>query len=217
MTSLRLARTVPYRSAPFFCLDDRVPERQPPGDARPAASSSPRSHPRPAARACAWSRAWAAPTRCRQLAPRVRVGVSVYVAAPIWVGGSPHYHRYREQLRAHSSGGGIVNRRSNVARGAEEAGRCRRRGGRRAGLLTEGVRYDGWVKAPPDAACPPAGAVRRVHLHAACPRDAGRCRLGGPRFDALRRGAAAAAGSRAAQPPRASPTRSCSAPARCLS
>jgi hypothetical protein len=86
-------------------------------------------------------------------APRVRVGVSVYVAAPIWVGGSPRHHRYRSTTVRRTDGGGVVQRRnSNVARGQkEEAKAWLVVAAVVAGALafTEGVRYDGWVKLHP--------------------------------------------------------------------
>lgn len=85
-------------------------------------------------------------------APRIRAGVSVYVAAPIWVGGSPRYHRYRD-TRVRSSSGTVVHRSgSNVARGQkEEAKAWLVVAAVVAGALafTEGVRYDGWVKLHP--------------------------------------------------------------------
>jgi hypothetical protein len=86
-------------------------------------------------------------------APRVRAGVSVYVAAPIWVGGSPRYHRYRGSGRGYrGDGGGGFYKRSNVARGQkEEAKAWLIVAGVVAGALalTEGIRYDGWVKVHP--------------------------------------------------------------------
>ncbi|HKE18542.1 MAG TPA: hypothetical protein VKB80_26875 [Kofleriaceae bacterium] len=86
-------------------------------------------------------------------APRVHAGVSVYVAAPIWVDGTPRHHGYHGPSSGyHGDGGGSVVRRSNVARGQkEEAKAWLIVAGIVAGALafTEGVRYDGWVKLHP--------------------------------------------------------------------
>jgi hypothetical protein len=86
-------------------------------------------------------------------APHVHGGVAVYVAAPIWVDGTPRHHGYRGSSRGyHGDGGGGVFRRGNVARGQkEEAKAWLIVAGIVAGALafTEGVRYDGWVKLHP--------------------------------------------------------------------
>jgi hypothetical protein len=84
-------------------------------------------------------------------APTVRTSVSVYVAAPIWIGGTPHHHRHRRGP-ARAGGGGSRFGGSDVARGAKEEGKAwlvvaAVVAGALA--LTEGIRYDGWVKLHP--------------------------------------------------------------------
>src|SRR5262245_4118571 len=86
-----------------------------------------------------------------QPAPHVRAGVSVYVVAPLWVDGTPHHHRYRGGGASHGggvaggSGRGLARAQKEDAKswlviGAIVAG---------ALALTEGIRYDGWVKLHP--------------------------------------------------------------------
>jgi hypothetical protein len=87
-----------------------------------------------------------------QPVPPVRVGVSVYVAAPIWIGGTPRYHRHRAARPGHTSGGRGRFGGRDVAKGAkEEAKAWLVVAAVVAGALalTEGIRYDGWVKLHP--------------------------------------------------------------------
>lgn len=84
-------------------------------------------------------------------APPVRTSVAVYVAAPLWIDGTPHHHRHRT-VRHRSAGGGAVFGGRNVAKGAkEEAKAWLVVAAVVAGALalTEGIRYDGWVKVHP--------------------------------------------------------------------
>jgi hypothetical protein len=86
-----------------------------------------------------------------QPAPRVRGGVSVYVAAPIWIGGTPHHHRHRGPSRVGGSGGGGFGGRNLAGRQKEDAKAWLVVAAVVAGALalTEGIRYDGWVKVDP--------------------------------------------------------------------
>jgi len=150
MSSLRLARTVPYVFALALLVTTGCPSashRVSRGELLELAQQPPENRGENVRVVQSLGGADQPP----EPAPRVRAGVSVYVAAPIWVGGSPRYHRHRAP-RAHSSGGGIVNRRSNVARAQkEEAKVWLVVAAVVAGALafTEGVRYDGWVKLHP--------------------------------------------------------------------
>jgi len=84
-------------------------------------------------------------------APRVRAGVSVYVVAPIWIDGTPHHHRYRSGGTHYKNGGPRFGGR-DLARGQkQEAKAWLVVAAVVAGALalTEGIRYDGWVKLHP--------------------------------------------------------------------
>jgi len=88
-----------------------------------------------------------------QPAPPVRAGVSVYVVAPIWIDGTPHHHRYHDRgpRRVNGGGGGGFGGR-DLARGQkQEAKAWLVVAAVVAGALalTEGIRYDGWVKLNP--------------------------------------------------------------------
>jgi hypothetical protein len=89
-----------------------------------------------------------------QPAPPVRAGVAVYVAAPIWVGGSPRYHRHGTSSVYRRADGSVVRRssRGDVARAKkDEAKAWLIIAAVAAGALalTEGIRYDGWVRLHP--------------------------------------------------------------------
>lgn len=87
-----------------------------------------------------------------QPAPPVRASVSVYVAAPIWVGGTPRYHRYRGGPARGGAVGGSRFGGGGVARAQkEEAKAWLVVAAVVAGALalTEGIRYDGWAKLHP--------------------------------------------------------------------
>jgi hypothetical protein len=86
-----------------------------------------------------------------QPAPPVRASVSVYVAAPIWVGGTPRHHRHTGggAVRGGSPGGGGGRGLANAQKQEAKAWLVVAAVVAGALALTEGIRYDGWTRLHP--------------------------------------------------------------------
>jgi hypothetical protein len=85
-------------------------------------------------------------------APPVEGGVHVVVFAPIWVGGSPRGHRHQPHVAGGGGGGGGGGASPGVASSKKDAGKAilvLAAIGALAGALTEGLRYDGYVRLHP--------------------------------------------------------------------